>query len=115
MFWLKGEQTADLAILHHHGHTDTDQPLDGGNWWDLYNVSTFLQGTRRPKPHVFILSMPLFGVNDQPGAIWHNETAAGKNKHFFFEDAGLEDDSIKFFLEPVINTLNFIEQDSWYS
>ena len=40
--------------------------MRGGTWWDFYNVSQFLHAAPFHSD-VFILSMPLKGVNRQHG------------------------------------------------
>ena len=134
---------ANKAFLFHHGHSDCncDPPkgalnkterhlvwqacrpgcnssmpsydelkMPGYSWWDLYNVSDFYHSLGFD---VFILSMPLKGVNfglgyDATGELVKNETGGGAVDHWWFlhwENQG--DAALRYFLEPAYLTVNY--------
>jgi hypothetical protein len=95
------------AFMFHHGHSDcvcphkqgdpaidaakcrpgctssmpsgSEKKMKGYSWWDLYNVSTFFHEQGHD---VFILSMPLKGVNLGPGS---TETKANSDHWWFLQ------------------------------
>lgn len=110
----------NIVVLHHHGHEDGPEPDSGGTWWDHYNVTDFLvnlvakqysakaecRGSARPTLHLFVLSMPLFGVNRQE----HYEDLFFPGRHDFFkllERFPGDSSVLRYFLEPVVLTLNW--------
>ena len=117
------------AFMFHHGHSDcvcprgpADPPIaarkcrpgcnssmptgaepadTGYSWWDLYNVSAFFHAQGYD---VFILSMPLKGVNLGPGST--NTSVNGDHEWFEqWEKAG--DHPLRYFLEPTYLTANY--------
>ena len=72
--------------------SETELEMPGYSWYDLYNVSTFFHSLGHD---VFILSMPLKGINfglqyDASGKLTKNETD-GAVDHWWFmqwEDKG---------------------------
>lgn len=115
------------AFIFHHGHTDCDcsaitptgaPPLElrrcrpgclppatqiknNGTWWDLYNVSSFLHAEGHD---VFIVSMPLKGVNAGPGA---NATADNKDHWWFLRIEQAREPALRYFVEPAVATVNY--------
>jgi len=112
-FWLsstvyhfrrkEGVKSKDV-IIHHHGHaagcdrTPPDSRCDGSrSFFDFYNVTEYYSDTL--KLDAFFMYMPLFGPNMQQGL---------PVDHGWFEqwqDKGTP--TIKFFLQPVILTINY--------
>ena len=120
-------KTSKTAFMFHHGHSDcvcagkagsvaaskcqpgcnSSMPSlkeigdPGYSWWDLYNVSNFFHSLGHD---VFILSMPLKGINIGPGS-----TASHANSdHWWFlqwEQKG--DHALRYFLEPAVLTVNW--------
>ena len=84
--------------------------MAGYSWWDLYNVSDFFHSLGHD---VYILSMPLKGVNyglgyDKSGKLIKNETGGGAVDHWWFlqyESRG--EAALRYFLEPAYLTVNF--------
>ena len=73
----------------------------GYSWWDLYNVSNFYHSLGHD---VFILSMPLKGINLGPGTTDKNLIS----DHWWFlqwEEKG--DHPLRYFLEPAYLTMNY--------
>jgi len=81
--------------------------MPGYSWWDLYNVSAFFHSQGFD---VFILSMPLKGVNLGPGS-------SGKDvnsEHWWFlqwEQKG--DHPLRYFLEPCVLTVNYAKAQGY--
>jgi hypothetical protein len=75
----------------------------GYSWWDLYNVSTFFHSLGHD---VFILSMPLKGVNLGPGS---NATYLNSDHEWFRQWEEQGDAALRYFLEPAYLTVNFAE------
>ncbi|CAE7378575.1 unnamed protein product [Symbiodinium natans] len=71
----------------------------GYTWWDLDNVTRFFHSLGH---NVFILSMPLVGVNFSPGR------STNWTDHWWFQtlESGGES-TIRYFCEPVILTINY--------
>lgn len=68
-------------------------------WWDLDNVTSFFRSLGH---HVFILSMPLVGVNFDP------QRSSNWTDHWWFQQQeALGDFTIRYFCEPVILTMNY--------
>jgi len=98
-----GERTDDI-IIHHHGHAKAcDKTLpesrcdSNRSWYDFYNVTDYYH--RELGADVAFHYMPLFGPNEQQGF---------PVSHTFFEpyqQAGVA--TLRFFLEPVIRTINW--------
>ena len=111
------------AFLFHHGHSNcaceripedacgqykcapgcysTMTNGTGFNWWDLYNVTSFFHALGHD---VFILSMPLKGINLGPGS-----TADHCNTgHWWFEQWEQKGEhALRYFVEPIVLTGNY--------
>ena len=121
---LSGDRSkpAKSAFLFHHGHSNCvckngTTPLDkakcrpgcessmhtlpGFNWWDLYNVTKFFHSLGHD---VFILSMPLKGVNLGPGS---NATHLNTDHWWMLQWEKKGDHALRYFLEPVVLTINY--------
>lgn len=75
------------------------KPGSGSTWWDLDNVTKLFHSLGH---HVFILSMPLVGINYVRG--W----ATNKSDHSWFqklEQRGQQ--TMRYFCEPVVLTVNY--------
>ncbi|CAE7381533.1 unnamed protein product [Symbiodinium sp. CCMP2456] len=71
----------------------------GYTWWDLDNVTRFFHALGH---NVFILSMPLVGVNFDP------RRSTNWTDHWWFQHhESLGDSAIRYFCEPVILTINY--------
>lgn len=120
---------AKSAFLFHHGHSNCvcpsgkdDAPIvaakcrpgcnssmptlaeigdPGYSWWDLYNVSGFIHSLGHD---VFILSMPLKGVNLGPGC---NDTYLASDHEWFRQWEEQGDSPLRYFLEPTYLTVNY--------
>lgn len=66
----------------------------GYSWWDLYNVSSFFHSLGHD---VFILSMPLKGVNVGPGS---TPTKVNDDHWWFLQWEQKGDHPLRYFLEP---------------
>lgn len=94
---------SDTVIIHHHGHAhacDTTLPESrcdsNRSFYDFYNVTDYYH--RELGADAFFLYMPLFGPNRQRGL---------PESHSWFEQwqaRGVP--TIKFYLEPVVLTIN---------
>ena len=130
----KGKKSKS-AVLFHHGHSDCVCPGTPGDpvsmtlckpgcnssmpslaeigdpgysWWDLYNVSKFYHSLGHD---VFILSMPLKGVNLGPGS---NSTYRNEDHWWFYANAELKGDpGLRYFLEPAYLTVNYAEAQGY--
>mmetsp|Transcript_29982 Transcript_29982/g.89712 ORF Transcript_29982/g.89712 Transcript_29982/m.89712 type:complete len:450 (-) Transcript_29982:193-1542(-) len=117
------------AVLFHHGHSNcicprghSDPPIVGAkcrpgcnssmpteaqlhehgySWWDLYNVSTFFHSLGHD---VFILSMPLKGINLGPGS---TATELNTDHWWFLQWEQKGDHPLRYFLEPAYLTVNY--------
>eukprot|EP00041_Stephanoeca_diplocostata_P014108 m.253331 g.253331 ORF g.253331 m.253331 type:complete len:425 (+) comp19583_c0_seq1:108-1382(+) len=117
------------AVMFHHGHSNCvcpseqgDAPIVGakcrpgckssmptgseiGNpdytWWDLYNVSKFFHDLGHD---VFILSMPLKGVNLGPGC---TDKELNTDHWWFLQWEQKGDTPLRYFLEPCVLTANY--------
>ena len=118
---LSGDLTkpSTEAFLFHHGHTNCIECPGGnsgyskcfpgcksptnvdGTWWDLYNVSAFFHSIGYD---VFIISMPLKGVNVGPGS---NATYLNTNHWWFEQWEARGDHPMSYFLDDVFLTANF--------
>lgn len=130
-----GKRSQD-AFLFHHGHTNcvncptspsdpaymkyqcrpgcnssmpsgAELAMPGYSWWDLYNVSAFFHGKGFD---VFILSMPLKGVNIGPGSSGNTVNS----DHWWFlqwEEKG--DHALRYFLEPCVLTMNYAKAQGY--
>ncbi len=130
-----GKRSKD-AFLFHHGHSNcvncptssrdpaymkskcrpgcnssmpsgAELTMPGYSWWDLYNVSNFFH---RQGFDVFILSMPLKGVNLGPGS--SGDTV--NSDHWWFlqwEEQG--DHALRYFLEPCVLTVNYAKAQGY--
>lgn len=79
----------------------------GYSWWDLYNVSNFYHSLGHD---VFILSMPLKGINLGPGTTDKNLIS----DHWWFlqwEEKG--DHPLRYFLEPAYLTMNYAKAQGY--
>mmetsp|Transcript_62076 Transcript_62076/g.201228 ORF Transcript_62076/g.201228 Transcript_62076/m.201228 type:complete len:541 (-) Transcript_62076:340-1962(-) len=76
-------------------HTELQLRDPGYSWWDLDNVTRFLHSFGFD---VFILSMPLWGVNRIPG--WSSHGA-------FLKREAQGDYPLRYFLEPSVLTVNY--------
>jgi hypothetical protein len=120
---------AKSAFLFHHGHSNCvcaaaegDTPIvaakcrpgcnssmpsldeigdPGYSWWDLYNTSDFLHSLGHD---VFILSMPLKGVNLGPGS---NDTYLATDHEWFRQWEEQGDSPLRYFMEPTYLTVNY--------
>ena len=77
--------------------------MPGYSWWDLYNVSDFFHDLGYD---VFILSMPLKGVNIGPGS---TDTFVNSDHWWFLQWENRGDHALRYFLEPTILTVNYAE------
>eukprot|EP01052_Picozoa_sp_SAG31_P030026 SAG31_NODE_3043_length_4753_cov_3.006016_4_plen_829_part_00 len=119
------------AFMFHHGHSDCKCPNKPGDvpwmarlcrpgcnssmpslaeisdpgysWWDLYNVSNFYHSLGHD---VFILSMPLKGVNS-----WVGEGAVDHWWFLQWEKQG--DAALRYFLEPCVLTVNWAKAQGY--
>ena len=104
-----GERTDDI-IIHHHGHAKAcDKTLpesrcdSNRSWYDFYNVTDYYH--RELGADVAFHYMPLFGPNEQQGF---------PVSHTFFEpyqQSGVA--TLRFFLEPVIRTINWATKQGY--
>ena len=104
-----GERTDDI-IIHHHGHAKAcDKTLpesrcdSNRSWYDFYNVTDYYH--RELGADVAFHYMPLYGPNEQQGF---------PVSHTFFEpyqQAGVA--TLRFFLEPVIRTINWATKQGY--
>ena len=98
---------APRAFLLHHGHSKlgAEANTPGATWYDYYNMSTFLAETA--DADVFIVSMPLYGLNAVPGVPeshgWFRQFEADPG-HSPGENGTA---TLRFFLEPVVLTTNY--------
>ena len=83
------------------------QPVDQYTWWDLYNVSTELHAAGHD---VFILSMPLKGINLGPGC---NDSFLQSNHWWFLQWEQRGDPALRYFLEPAVLTANYAEAQGY--
>ena len=102
-----GGPRAPRAFLLHHGHSKlgAEANTPGATWYDYYNMSTFLAETA--DADVFIVSMPLYGLNAVPGVPeshgWFRQFEADPG-HSPGENGTA---TLRFFLEPVVLTTNY--------
>jgi len=73
-------------------------------WWDLYNVSTFYHALGHD---VFILSMPLKGINLGPGMEPGPNAKINDNHWWFLQWEQMGDAALRYFLEPAYLTVNY--------
>lgn len=87
--------------------TESEVHMPGYSWWDLYNVSGFFHSLGHD---VFILSMPLKGINLGPGS-----TPQKLNSdHWWFLDWEKKGDHpLRYFLEPAYLTANYAEANGY--
>lgn len=71
----------------------------GGSWFDLYNVSSFLNGLGYD---VFLLSMPLKGINILD--------SVPSNHDWFRQWEQKGDHPLRYFVEPCVLTVNYAKQ-----
>lgn len=124
------------AFMFHHGHsncvgcpTEAGEPsfrefqcrpgcnssmpsgaekhMSGYSWWDLYNVSDFFHSQGFD---VFILSMPLKGVNLGPGS---SGKTVNSNHWWFLQWEEKGDHPLRYFLEPCVLTMNFAKEQGY--
>lgn len=79
----------------------------GYSWWDLYNVSAFFHSLGHD---VFILSMPLKGINLGPGS---TDTRLESDHEWFRQWEEKGDAALRYFLEPAYLTANFAEAQGY--
>jgi pimeloyl-ACP methyl ester carboxylesterase len=95
-----GVPSSDTAILYHHGHEShcaPEFPLCAS--WDLGNVSQFFHD--QVGHDLFTLHMPLRGPNAPADP---NQTRL----HFWFQRfANRGDRPIRYFMEPIVLTINY--------
>eukprot|EP00658_Telonema_sp_P-2_P047012 TRINITY_DN3545_c0_g1_i2.p1 TRINITY_DN3545_c0_g1~~TRINITY_DN3545_c0_g1_i2.p1 ORF type:complete len:424 (+),score=79.11 TRINITY_DN3545_c0_g1_i2:37-1308(+) len=130
-----GKRSTD-AFFFHHGHSDCACPtlssntqslayrkcqpgcnssmptkaeigMSGYSWWDLYNVSDFAHSLGFD---VFILSMPLKGVNLGPGS---TASAANGDHWWFLQWEQQGDHPLRYFIEPVVLTANYAKAQGY--
>jgi hypothetical protein len=120
---------AKSAFLFHHGHSNcvcrrgsNEPPIaaaqcrpgcissmpslaeigdPGYSFWDLYNTSGFLHSLGFD---VFILSMPLYGVNLGPGS---NTTHLEGDHNWMWQWEQQGDSPLRYFLQPAYLTVNY--------
>ena len=73
----------------------------GYSWWDLYNVSDFFHDMGHD---VFILSMPLKGINLGPGT---THDTLNSNHWWFLQWEKKGDKPLRYFVEPALLTANY--------
>ena len=83
------------------------QPVDQYTWWDLYNVSTEFHAAGHD---VFILSMPLKGINLGPGT---TDKLLNSNHWWFLQWEQKGDAALRYFLEPAVLTANYAEANGY--
>jgi hypothetical protein len=83
------------------------QPVDQYTWWDLYNVSTEFHAAGHD---VFILSMPLKGINLGPGC---TDTLLQSNHWWFLQWEQRGDAALRYFLEPAVLTANYAKANGY--
>jgi hypothetical protein len=79
----------------------------GYSWWDLYNVSNFYHSLGYD---VFILSMPLKGVNLGPGT---TDTELVTDHWWFLQWEEKGDSGLRYFLEPAVLTMNYAKAQGY--
>lgn len=123
------------AFMFHHGHSNCVCPTKKGDpvieeakcrpgckssmpslaevgdkgysWWDLYNVSNYYHSLGHD---VFILSMPLKGINLGPGTTDKVLNSA----HWWFLQWELKGDHpLRYFLEPAYLTMNYAKAQGY--
>eukprot|EP00911_Craspedida_sp_UC1_P001938 UC1_evm2s1491 len=80
-------------------YAEIDMP--GYSWWDLYNVSSFVHDLGYD---LFVLSMPLKGVNLGPGA---SDDGFPTDHWWFLQWEQKGDYPLRYFLEPAVLTVNY--------
>ena len=96
-------RSSNTVVVHHHGHakacdkTLPDNRCDGPlSWYDFYNLTDFFHSELQLD--YYMIYMPLYGPNQQQGL---------PVDHSWFEQWQLKGlRTIRFFLEPVILTIN---------
>ena len=81
--------------------------LPGFNWWDLYNVTKFFHALGHD---VFILSMPLKGINLGPGT---TDKYLATDHWWFLQWEEKGDSPLRYFLEPAVLTMNFAKAQGY--
>jgi hypothetical protein len=132
---VEAGKKAKSAFLFHHGHSNCICPMKKGDapnvgvrcrpgcnssmpslaevgdhgytWWDLYNVSAFFHSLGHD---VFILSMPLKGVNVGPGS---NTSYSNQDHWWFYEWEKKGDAALRYFLEPAVLTVNYAKAQGY--
>ena len=79
----------------------------GYTWWDLYNVSNFYHSLGHD---VFILSMPLKGINLGPGT---TEKSLNSDHWWFLQWEEKGDSPLRYFLEPAYLTMNYAKDQGY--
>jgi hypothetical protein len=79
----------------------------GYTWWDLYNVSNFYHSLGHD---VFILSMPLKGINLGPGT---TDKELNSDHWWFLQWEEKGDSPLRYFLEPVYLTMNYAKAQGY--
>jgi len=128
---INSNKRSENAFLFHHGHsncicpyekgepaiqraicrpgcnssmpTGDERHMPGYSWWDLYNISDFFHNLGYD---VFILSMPLKGVNVGPGS---KDNFVNSDHWWFLQWENRGDHALRYFLEPTILTVNYAE------
>ena len=123
------------AFMFHHGHSNCVCPMAKGDpvikgakcrpgcnssmpslaensdpgysWWDLYNVSNFYHSLGHD---VFILSMPLKGINLGPGT---TDKYLATDHWWFLQWEEKGDSPLRYFLEPAVLTMNFAKAQGY--
>ena len=79
----------------------------GYSWWDLYNVSNFYHSLGHD---VFILSMPLKGINLGPGT---TDKELNSDHWWFLQWEEKGDHPLRYFLEPAYLTMNYAKAQGY--
>ncbi len=82
--------------------------MTGYSWWDLYNISNWAHSLGYD---VFVISMPLKGVNLGPGS---NDTYVESDHWWFLQWEEMGDHPLGYFVEPVILTANYAMESLGY-
>ena len=76
--------------------------MPGYSWWDLYNVSAFVN--QELGQDLFVFSMPLKGVNLGPGS---TDSTLQTNHWWFLQWEQRGDHPLRYFIEPVVLAINY--------
>ena len=99
------ESSNDKLIIYHQGH--------GG---DFYKGKATIQHFLEQNYSVLAFSMPLLGMNEQPVVDLPNIGKFKLDKHTHFRFLDTSDFSpIKFFMEPIAVSLNYLDENYHFS